>query len=104
MESAVKNARATLALRDKGLFLSQFLWQFTGGQVIVNRPVSLRQASVSTPEPDVMSKALKKANFSFVGSIIMYAHMQASGLVKDICAAVQRCVDAAQATGLFRWL
>ncbi|MFS1524123.1 DNA-3-methyladenine glycosylase I [Microbulbifer sp. 2304DJ12-6] len=103
VESAVKNARATLALRDKGTSLSQFLWQFTGGRVIVNHPVSLGQVPASTPESDAMSKALKKAGFSFVGSTIMYAHMQATGMVNDhlhTCPAHQRCVDAAQAAGL----
>ncbi|WKD49464.1 DNA-3-methyladenine glycosylase I [Microbulbifer spongiae] len=103
VESAVKNARATLALRDKGTSLSQFLWQFTDGRVIVNRPASLAQVPSSTPESDAMSKALKKAGFSFVGSTIMYAHMQATGMVNDhlhSCPAHQHCVDAARAAGL----
>ncbi|WP_444920403.1 DNA-3-methyladenine glycosylase I [Microbulbifer sp. CnH-101-G] len=103
VESAVKNARATLALREKGQSLSDFLWQFTDGKVIVNRPRSLKQVPASTAESDAMSKALKKAGFSFVGSTIMYAHMQATGMVNDhlhTCPARQRCLDEAEAAGL----
>ncbi|WP_444899556.1 DNA-3-methyladenine glycosylase I [Microbulbifer sp. VAAC004] len=103
VESAVKNARATLALREKGQTLSDFLWQFTDGRVIVNKPRSLKQVPASTAESDVMSKALKKAGFSFVGSTIMYAHMQATGMVNDhlhTCPARQRCLDEAEAAGL----
>ncbi|WP_444910766.1 DNA-3-methyladenine glycosylase I [Microbulbifer sp. TRSA005] len=103
VESAVKNARATLALREKGQTLSDFLWQFTDGKVIVNKPRSLKQVPASTTESDVMSKALKKAGFSFVGSTIMYAHMQATGMVNDhlhTCPARQRCLDEAKAAGL----
>ncbi|WP_444940463.1 DNA-3-methyladenine glycosylase I [Microbulbifer sp. ZKSA004] len=103
VESAIKNARATLELRDRGISLKDFLWQFTGGRVIVNRPRSMKQVPATTAESDAMSKALKKAGFSFVGSTIMYAHMQATGMVNDhleTCPAHQRCVDEAQNLGL----
>jgi len=103
VESAVKNARATLTLREKGQSLSEFLWRFTDGRVMVNRPASLKQVPASTPESDAMSKALKKAGFSFVGSTIMYAHMQATGMVNDhlhSCPAYQRCVNEAEVAGL----
>ncbi|MFC6633670.1 DNA-3-methyladenine glycosylase I [Microbulbifer taiwanensis] len=101
--SAVKNARATLALRDSGTSLCEFLWQFTDGRVRVNRHRSLAQVPASTPESDAMSKALKKAGFSFVGSTIMYAHMQATGMVNDHlvgCPAHRQCVDEAAAKNL----
>ncbi|WP_445360880.1 DNA-3-methyladenine glycosylase I [Microbulbifer sp. EKSA005] len=103
VESAIKNARATLELRDRGISLKDFLWQFTDGRVIVNRPRSMKQVPATTAESDAMSKALKKAGFSFVGSTIMYAHMQATGMVNDhleTCPAHQRCVDEAQNLGL----
>ncbi|WP_444898275.1 DNA-3-methyladenine glycosylase I [Microbulbifer sp. SSSA005] len=103
VESAIKNARATLELRDRGISLKEFLWQFTDGRVIVNRPRSMKQVPATTAESDAMSKALKKAGFSFVGSTIMYAHMQATGMVNDhleTCPAHQRCVDEAQNLGL----
>ncbi|MCO1332711.1 DNA-3-methyladenine glycosylase I [Microbulbifer sp. OS29] len=103
VESAVKNARATLTLREAGSSLKDFLWQFTNGWVLINRPNSLKQVPASTPVSDAMSKALKKAGFSFVGSTIMYAHMQATGMVNDhlqTCPAHQRCADEAKAMGL----
>ncbi|WHI45097.1 DNA-3-methyladenine glycosylase I [Microbulbifer sp. JMSA004] len=103
VESAIKNARATLELRDRGISLKDFLWQFTDGRVIVNRPRSMKQVPATTAKSDAMSKALKKAGFSFVGSTIMYAHMQATGMVNDhleTCPAHQRCVDEAQNLGL----
>ncbi len=103
VESAVKNARAALALRDSGIGLFEFLWQFTDGRVLVNRRRSIKQVPASTPQSDAMSKALKKAGFSFVGTTIMYAHMQATGMVNDhlvTCPAHQQCVDEAAAKNL----
>ncbi|WP_308364902.1 MULTISPECIES: DNA-3-methyladenine glycosylase I [unclassified Microbulbifer] len=103
VEAAVKNARATLALRDAGSSLSEFMWQFTDGRVKVNRRRSIKQVPATTSESDAMSKALKKAGFSFVGSTIMYAHMQATGMVNDhlvSCPAHQLCVDEAAAKNL----
>lgn len=103
VESAVKNARAALALRDSGSSLAEFLWQFTDGRVVVNRYRSLNQVPASTPASDAMSKALKKAGFSFVGSTIMYAHMQATGMVNDhlvTCPAHAECEREAERRGL----
>lgn len=103
VEAAVKNARATLALRDRGIGLCEFLWQFTDGRVRVNHYRSLEEVPASTPESEAMSKALKKAGFSFVGSTIMYAHMQATGMVNDHlvgCPARQACIDEAAAKNL----
>ncbi|AWF83091.1 DNA-3-methyladenine glycosylase I [Microbulbifer sp. A4B17] len=103
VESAIKNARATLELRDRGISLKDFLWQFTDGKVIINRPRTMKQVPATTAESDAMSKALKKAGFSFVGSTIMYAHMQATGMVNDhleTCPAHQRCINEAQSLGL----
>ncbi|SHF25939.1 DNA-3-methyladenine glycosylase I [Microbulbifer donghaiensis] len=103
VEAAVKNARATLALRDSGTSLGEFLWQFTDGRVLVNRRRSLKQVPASTPASDAMSKALKKVGFSFVGSTIMYAHMQATGMVNDhlvTCPAHAECEAEAARRGL----
>ncbi|MFV8780818.1 DNA-3-methyladenine glycosylase I [Microbulbifer sp. SA54] len=99
VESAVKNARAYLKLREAGSSLSDFLWQFTDGRCIDNRFSNMRQVPASTPVSDAMSKALKKAGFNFVGSTIMYAHMQATGMVNDHmldCPAHDRCVAMAK--------
>jgi DNA-3-methyladenine glycosylase I len=103
VESAVKNARAYLQLREQGVSLAEFLWRFTDGRVRVNKFRSMGQVPASTPQSDAMSKTLKKAGFNFVGSTIMYAHMQATGQVNDHmldCPARQHCLDAAAAKKL----
>jgi DNA-3-methyladenine glycosylase I len=78
--SARSNARAALAL---GRSLDDFLWSFVGGQPTRNGWADRSQVPATTPVSDAMSKALKKAGFSFVGSTICYALMQASGMVDD---------------------
>jgi DNA-3-methyladenine glycosylase I len=81
--SAVQNAKAFLKIQnDLGSF-DAYIWQFTGGSPIVNSRRSLKQVPASTPESDAMSKDLKKRGFSFVGTTICYAFMQAVGMVND---------------------
>ena len=81
--SAVKNARAFLEVqREHGSF-DAFAWSFVGGKPIRRRPRSLSDVPATSPESDAFSKALKERGFSFVGSTIIYAHMQACGLVDD---------------------
>ncbi len=83
IEGAIKNARAYLSLRENGTTLSNFMWEFVGGKPIVNRRTNISQIPASTPESDAMSKAMKKAGFTFFGTTICYAHMQAAGMVND---------------------
>lgn len=83
VESAVRNARAYLALREQGTTLDEFTWRFVGGTPIVNRRKRLSQIPASTAVSNALSKALKNAGFSFVGTTICYAHMQAVGMVND---------------------
>ena len=83
IESTITNARATLALRDAGGGLDAYFWKFVDGRPIVNAPENLSQVPASTPLSDAISKDLKKRGFKFVGSTIVYAHMQAMGLVND---------------------
>lgn len=83
IESTITNARATLALRDAGGGLDGYFWNFVDGRPIVNAPADLSQVPASTPLSDAISKDLKKRGFKFVGSTIVYAHMQAMGLVND---------------------
>lgn len=83
IESAVRNARAYLAMQEQGENFSQFLWQFVGAKPKQNRLESMADAQASTPESDAMSKALKQRGFNFVGSTICYAFMQAAGMVND---------------------
>ena len=79
----VKNARAYLALLDEGLSLDSYLWEFVDGRTIQNNCSSPKHVPANTPVSDAMSKDLKKRGFTFVGSTICYAFMQAAGLVND---------------------
>jgi DNA-3-methyladenine glycosylase I len=83
VESTVDNARALLALHDRGQTLSDLLWGFVDNTPRQNAWQSMAQLPAQTPESDLMSKALKKLGFRFVGSTICYALMQAVGMVND---------------------
>lgn len=78
-----QNARAFLKLEKNGTDFSELLWSFVGGEPIVNRWKNHKQYPTETKESQAMSKFLKKAGFTFVGSTICYAFMQACGLVND---------------------
>lgn len=96
VESIIKNARGFLAIQSNNVSFSEFLWQFVDGRPIQNHWQSLDQAPTNTPQSDAMSKALKKAGFSFVGSTICYAFMQAVGMVNDhlvMCPQHQECQE-----------
>lgn len=83
IESAIRNARAYLELRETHGGLDQFLWRFVQGAPRQNAWRTLRDVPARTPESDAMSRALKEAGFNFVGSTICYAFMQAGGFVND---------------------
>ena len=70
-------------MQQEGEDFSQFLWSFTEGKPQLNRPETLANVPAKTEISDVMSKALKKKGFKFIGSTICYAFMQASGMVND---------------------
>ena len=79
----VKNARAYLALLEQGKTLDQYLWDFVDGEPLQNGWKQMSQVPANTEISDAMSKDLKKRGFTFVGSTICYAFMQAAGLVND---------------------
>jgi DNA-3-methyladenine glycosylase I len=81
--SAVKNAKAFLAVQKEFGSFEQYIWQFVGGKPRINRVRVLSQIASRTTESDAMSKELKKRGFTFVGSTICYAFMQAVGMVND---------------------
>jgi DNA-3-methyladenine glycosylase I len=81
--AAVNNARRFLDVQDEFGRFSDYLWQFVGGRPKVNRWEDPKQVPATSPESDALSKDLKQRGFKFVGSTIMYAHMQATGLVND---------------------
>jgi DNA-3-methyladenine glycosylase I len=83
IEGTIKNAKAFLTMRDSGLSPSEFLWDFVDGKSIDKQRVEISQVPASSPESDAMSRALKKRGFTFVGSTICYAFMQAVGMVND---------------------
>lgn len=83
IESAVSNAKAVLKLQDEVGSLAKHLWSFVGGRPIVNRWASMQQVPATSRESDALSKDLKQRGFRFVGSTILYAHMQATGMVND---------------------
>jgi len=81
--SAVQNAKAFLKVQQEFGSFDAYIWQFTGGSPIMNAWRTSKQVPASTPESDAMSKDLKKRGFSFVGTTICYAFMQAVGMVND---------------------
>lgn len=98
IESIIKNARSYLKMQEQGIEFNQYIWQFIGGQPKINSWSTIEQVPVSTKESDNMAKALKKAGFSFVGTTICYAFMQAVGMVNDHttdCHCYQSCCEAA---------
>ena len=83
IESAIKNARAFLEVQDEFDGFDRYVWRFVGGKPIQNRWKEMQDTPTTTPESDALSKDLKKRGFTFVGSTIIYAHMQAIGMVND---------------------
>ena len=83
VEGTVKNAKAFLEVQREFGSFDEYVWQFVGGKPKVNKPGSMKSVPATSPESDALSKDLKKRGFTFVGSTIMYAFMQATGLVDD---------------------
>jgi DNA-3-methyladenine glycosylase I len=83
IEAAIANARAFLEIQAQFGSFDAYVWPFVGGAPIVNRWRAPSDVPATTPESDALSKDLKNRGFKFVGSTIVYAHMQATGLVND---------------------
>jgi DNA-3-methyladenine glycosylase I len=83
MESAVRNARAFIAVREEFGSFDEYLWDFVDGKPINNRRKSKGQLPATTALAETLSKDLKKRGFNFVGPTICYAFMQAVGMVND---------------------
>jgi DNA-3-methyladenine glycosylase I len=79
----VKNARACLEMRAQGLTLNEYLWGFVDGEPLQHERKTMSDVPATTPISDTMARDLKKRGFTFVGSTICYAFMQAAGLVND---------------------
>jgi DNA-3-methyladenine glycosylase I len=83
VESTVSNAKAFIAVQAEFSSFSDYIWGFVDGRAIQNRFKKDSDIPATSTESDALSKDLKKRGFKFVGSTIMYAHMQATGLVND---------------------
>lgn len=83
IESLVKNAKAFLEVQKEFGSFDRYVWEFVGGQPKLNTRSKIADVPARTPESDALSKALQKRGFTFVGSTICYAFMQAVGMVND---------------------
>jgi DNA-3-methyladenine glycosylase I len=83
LEGAVKNARAFLAVQKELGSFDRYVWGFVGGNPIQNRWSEMSQVPAKTAQSDAMSKDMQRRGFTFVGSTILYAFMQATGMVND---------------------
>ena len=102
VESAVTNAQAFIRLKEEFGSFSKYIWGFVGGEPMQNRFSKDGDIPATSPESDALSKDLKKRGFRFVGSTIVYAHMQATGLVNDHvvgCFRYKPCADLAKQMG-----
>jgi len=101
VQSAVSNAKAFLAVQEEFGSFSDYIWEFVGGKPVQNCFRKDGEIPATSPESDALSKDLKKRGFKFVGSTIMYAHMQATGLVNDhvsSCFRYKPCAAMARKT------
>ena len=102
VEGSVRNARAFLDVQRECGSFDAYLWPFVGGAPRLNRPRTMRDVPARTAESDALSKDLKKRGFTFVGSTICYAFMQAVGMVNDhlvSCPSGTRFVRGAGSSG-----
>ncbi|OIQ17635.1 MAG: DNA-3-methyladenine glycosylase [Flavobacterium sp. MedPE-SWcel] len=83
VNSAVSNAQLYIKIQEEFGSFSNYFWAFTDGKPIDNKFKSLSEVPATTPLSDKISKDMKKRGFKFVGSTVIYAHMQATGMVND---------------------
>ena len=95
INAAISNAQIFVKMRDEeGINFSDYLWSYVGGDPIINRWEKFSEAPVKSPESEALSKDLKKRGFKFVGPVIVYAFMQAVGMINDHevgCHAYDAC-------------
>lgn len=83
VKATISNAISFMEVQREFGSFSKYIWNFVDGKPIDNKPRSLKEVPATTPLSDAISKDLKKRGFKFVGSTVMYAHMQATGMVND---------------------
>jgi DNA-3-methyladenine glycosylase I len=93
IDSAIRGARVWLDMRDQGEDFSGWLWSFVDGKTVQNTPATLADVPTQTPQSEAMAKALKARGFNFCGPVIVYAFMQATGMVNDHLTGCPRHAD-----------
>ena len=83
IKATVTNAQAFIKVQEEFGTFSKYIWGFVDGKPIDNQPKTLSEVKATTPISDALSKDLKKRGFKFVGSTVVYAHMQATGMVNE---------------------
>ncbi len=83
IHATITNAKAFMKIQDEFGSFSKYIWGFVNGKPIKNKFKSVKDLPANTPLSDTISKDLKKRGFKFVGSTVIYAHMQATGMVND---------------------
>ncbi|MBT8178449.1 MAG: DNA-3-methyladenine glycosylase I [Eudoraea sp.] len=83
VRATVTNAQAFLKVQEEYGSFSNYIWEFVDHSPVKNKVVNYREAPPTSPISDLLSKDLKKRGFKFVGSTVVYAHMQATGMVND---------------------
>jgi DNA-3-methyladenine glycosylase I len=83
IRATISNAKAFMKVQEEFESFSKYIWNFTNGKPIENNRKSLSEIPATTPLSNAISKDLKKRGFKFVGSTVVYAHMQATGMVND---------------------
>ena len=83
IKATITNAQAFMDIQEEFGSFSKYIWGFTGGKPIKNKLKKHADVPATTPLSDIISKDLKKRGFKFVGSTVIYAHMQATGMVND---------------------
>jgi DNA-3-methyladenine glycosylase I len=96
VESAVTNARAFLAVQDEWGSFARYIWDFVDGCPIQNTWQTMAELPATTPRAEGISRDLKRRGFRFVGPTIVYAHMQATGMVNDHLAGCFRHPEVAE--------
>ena len=97
VHAAVTNARCFLEVQNEFGSFDAYIWAFVDGRPVVNQPRNADDYPATTPQSDALSRDLKRRGFKFVGSTIVYAHMQATGMVNDHavdCYRRQEIIDS----------
>lgn len=81
--ATVNNAKRFLEVQEEFGTFSEYIWSFVGGKPIINHPKTLKDVPATSEISDALAKDLKKRGFKFLGSTVVYAHMQATGMVND---------------------